>query len=160
MSLQIVFFSLKIVLNLVILLSFWFSCQIVIRYLGIFCGSVWFAKIYVRDRTVHDSTRPNSTRQVFKVLNKFCVVRCLVDKMLFWYFRHFVHKQKVVPWFSGGQKFQFLSYSLASNLSNTMNSFKIKHSTTKVVMCSPYFLADQTHSVFLILQADSNVLSG
>jgi hypothetical protein len=34
--------------------------------------------------TGQDSIRQNNTRQTFKVLDKFCAVRYLVDKMLFW----------------------------------------------------------------------------
>jgi hypothetical protein len=68
-----------------------------------------------------------------EVLNNFLWTKCyfsILDNLYL--------GRKVGIWFSEGQKFQFLF--------GHKNSFKIKHSTTRVVMCSFLFsLADQMH---------------
>jgi hypothetical protein len=61
------------------------------------------------------------TKCYFRILDNLCI------------------RQKVVSWFSDWQEYQFLSCPLTHYLSSTKNSFRIKHSTTKIVMSGPLF---------------------
>jgi len=52
--------------------------------------------------------------------------------------------QKVVFWFSDGQKIHFLTYHLHPNCPVSKVVLQVKHCTTKVVM-SFIFLVNKTH---------------
>jgi hypothetical protein len=60
------------------------------------------------------------------------------------YFLYLYYRHKLVSWFSGGQKFLFLSNPLKPILSSLIVSFQIKQSTRKVIQSSPLFFTYQT----------------
>jgi hypothetical protein len=93
--------------------------------------SVWFANFKILD-----SIRQNKYKQMFTVLNKFCLVRYLVDKILFWYFRQCMQRTKSWSLIQRVIESLFLSSPLIFSLSNSTNSFKIKHNTTEIVLFS------------------------
>ena len=69
-------------------------------------------KMKVLDRTVQDSTRQNSTGQTFTILNKFCLVWYLMEKMLFWWFRKVVLRTKSCPMVQWGTRISDFVQSL------------------------------------------------
>ena len=69
-------------------------------------------KMKVLDRTVHDSTRQNITGQTFTILNKFCLVWYLMEKMLFWWFRKVVLRTKSCPMVQWGTRISDFVQSL------------------------------------------------
>jgi hypothetical protein len=67
----------------------------------------------------------------------------ILDNLCIW--------QKIISWFSEGQKFRFLFNLLVPSLFSSRNSFEIKHSTTEIVIFNLYFLSNQTHSITIVI---------
>lgn len=61
-----------------------------------------------------------------------CLVRCLVDKILFWLDNPYLRQKKLLS-FSGRQKFQFFP-NLAPQFDKFRNNFMIKQNITEIVM--------------------------
>jgi hypothetical protein len=81
------------------------------------------------------------------VSNKFYVVRCLVNKRLFWYFRQLVQRTKSCPVVQWGTRISVFVLSLGPICLVPETDLKSNTVQLKLLCPVPYFLANQTHPI-------------
>jgi hypothetical protein len=89
---------------------------------------------------------------MFNVLNKFCVVRCLVGKILFWYFRQLVQRTKKLYRDLVGDKNVSFCHVFWPSVC-PVPTIILKSNTVQLKLSYPmsYFLADKTHQIMIIV---------